>query len=234
MYLPPRCARSLAQLVPPRSPARCLAPEDTKQMPAALVTLQTAGPATPPLHGADEETEAQGPGASKRSGHLSGSQTFAFSTECHTTCDPVPGDEFQSGDCAPNHIQWSRFLNRDAHTPLRATDPKLTSSGPGERAREEKPAAGADPPLAAAPSPLSSQAVVSEECIPVDQFVEHLLPSLVSLASDPVPNVRVLLAKALRQTLLEKGTWATFPTSRIFVFIGRQLHPFSRELEQMM
>ncbi|XP_039720625.1 serine/threonine-protein phosphatase 4 regulatory subunit 1-like isoform X1 [Pteropus medius] len=49
------------------------------------------------------------------------------------------------------------------------------------------------------------QAVVSEECIPVDQFVEHLLPSLVSLASDPVPNVRVLLAKALRQTLLEKA-----------------------------
>lgn len=41
--------------------------------------------------------------------------------------------------------------------------------------------------------------------MPVDQFVEHLLPSLLSLASDPVPNVRVLLAKALRQTLLEKG-----------------------------
>ncbi|XP_030875284.1 serine/threonine-protein phosphatase 4 regulatory subunit 1-like [Leptonychotes weddellii] len=49
------------------------------------------------------------------------------------------------------------------------------------------------------------QAVVNEECIPVDQFVEHLLPSLLSLASDPVPNVRVLLAKALRQTLLEKA-----------------------------
>lgn len=49
------------------------------------------------------------------------------------------------------------------------------------------------------------QAVVREECIPVDQFVEHLLPSLLSLASDPVPNVRVLLAKALRQTLLDKA-----------------------------
>ncbi|KAK9404841.1 serine/threonine-protein phosphatase 4 regulatory subunit 1-like [Crotalus adamanteus] len=49
------------------------------------------------------------------------------------------------------------------------------------------------------------QAVVEEECLPVDQFVEHLLPSLLSLASDPVPNVRVLLAKALRQTLLEKA-----------------------------
>ncbi|XP_020025648.2 serine/threonine-protein phosphatase 4 regulatory subunit 1 isoform X2 [Castor canadensis] len=49
------------------------------------------------------------------------------------------------------------------------------------------------------------QAVVSEECVPVDQFVEHLLPSLLSLASDPVPNVRVLLAKALQRTLLQTG-----------------------------
>ncbi|XP_060086720.1 serine/threonine-protein phosphatase 4 regulatory subunit 1-like isoform X2 [Heteronotia binoei] len=49
------------------------------------------------------------------------------------------------------------------------------------------------------------QAVVEEECMPVNHFVEHLLPSLLSLASDPVPNVRVLLAKALKQTLLEKA-----------------------------
>ncbi|XP_021110821.1 serine/threonine-protein phosphatase 4 regulatory subunit 1-like isoform X7 [Heterocephalus glaber] len=49
------------------------------------------------------------------------------------------------------------------------------------------------------------QAVVSEECVPVDQFVEHLLPNLLSLKSDPVPNVRVLLAKALRQTLMAKA-----------------------------
>ncbi|XP_051044688.1 serine/threonine-protein phosphatase 4 regulatory subunit 1-like [Phodopus roborovskii] len=49
------------------------------------------------------------------------------------------------------------------------------------------------------------QAVVTEDSVPVDQFVEHLLPSLLSLAADPVPNVRVLLAKALRQTLLEKA-----------------------------
>ncbi|XP_077316356.1 serine/threonine-protein phosphatase 4 regulatory subunit 1-like [Lithobates pipiens] len=49
------------------------------------------------------------------------------------------------------------------------------------------------------------QAVVQEECMPAEQFVTHLLPSLLSLASDPVPNVRVLLAKALKQTLLEKA-----------------------------
>ncbi|PIN99465.1 hypothetical protein AB205_0030790 [Aquarana catesbeiana] len=48
-------------------------------------------------------------------------------------------------------------------------------------------------------------AVVQEECMPAEQFVTHLLPSLLSLASDPVPNVRVLLAKALKQTLLEKA-----------------------------
>lgn len=52
--------------------------------------------------------------------------------------------------------------------------------------------------------------------MPVDQFVEHLLPSLLSLASDPVPNVRVLLAKALRQTLLEKGV--------VLHFLGKIQH----------
>lgn len=69
---------------------------------------------------------------------------------------------------------------------------------------------------------LSPQAVVSDECIPVDQFVEHLLPSLLSLASDPVPNVRVLLAKALRQTLLEKGMWTVFLNLQILRFTREQ------------
>uniref|UniRef100_A0A8C5QVQ4 Putative WW-binding domain-containing protein n=1 Tax=Leptobrachium leishanense TaxID=445787 RepID=A0A8C5QVQ4_9ANUR len=49
------------------------------------------------------------------------------------------------------------------------------------------------------------QILVQEECIPADQFAPHLLPSLLSLASDPVPNVRVSLAKALKLTLLEKA-----------------------------
>ncbi|XP_048385064.1 serine/threonine-protein phosphatase 4 regulatory subunit 1-like isoform X2 [Stegostoma tigrinum] len=48
------------------------------------------------------------------------------------------------------------------------------------------------------------QAVLEDDCIPVEQFTEHLMPHLLQLASDPVPNVRVLLAKTLRQTLLEK------------------------------
>ncbi|XP_072425951.1 serine/threonine-protein phosphatase 4 regulatory subunit 1 isoform X1 [Chiloscyllium punctatum] len=48
------------------------------------------------------------------------------------------------------------------------------------------------------------QAVLEDDYIPVEQFTEHLMPHLLQLASDPVPNVRVLLAKTLRQTLLEK------------------------------
>lgn len=54
----------------------------------------------------------------------------------------------------------------------------------------------------------SLQAGVSEEAVPVGLFVEHLLPSLLSLVVDPVPHPRVLLAKTLWQTLLEKGVWA--------------------------
>uniref|UniRef100_A0A8C6T544 Putative WW-binding domain-containing protein n=1 Tax=Neogobius melanostomus TaxID=47308 RepID=A0A8C6T544_9GOBI len=49
------------------------------------------------------------------------------------------------------------------------------------------------------------QAIVEEECMPMDQFSQHLLPSLLSLSSDPVANVRVLVAKALRQSVMEKG-----------------------------
>jgi serine/threonine-protein phosphatase 4 regulatory subunit 1 len=39
----------------------------------------------------------------------------------------------------------------------------------------------------------------------MDQFAQHLLPSLLSLSSDSVANVRVLVAKALRQSVMEKG-----------------------------
>uniref|UniRef100_A0A8C9W6H0 Serine/threonine-protein phosphatase 4 regulatory subunit 1-like n=1 Tax=Scleropages formosus TaxID=113540 RepID=A0A8C9W6H0_SCLFO len=49
------------------------------------------------------------------------------------------------------------------------------------------------------------QAVVEEDCMPMDQFAQHLLPSLLSLSSDSVANVRVLVAKALRQSILEKA-----------------------------
>uniref|UniRef100_A0A3Q2UDW6 PP4R1 phosphatase n=1 Tax=Fundulus heteroclitus TaxID=8078 RepID=A0A3Q2UDW6_FUNHE len=44
------------------------------------------------------------------------------------------------------------------------------------------------------------KAVVEEDCMPMDQFSQHLLPSLLDLSSDPVANVRVLVAKALRQS----------------------------------
>ncbi|XP_064409639.1 serine/threonine-protein phosphatase 4 regulatory subunit 1 isoform X8 [Latimeria chalumnae] len=48
------------------------------------------------------------------------------------------------------------------------------------------------------------QAIIEDECIPMEQFAVHLMPHLLQLASDRVPNVRVLLAKTLRQSLIEK------------------------------
>ncbi|XP_071593257.1 serine/threonine-protein phosphatase 4 regulatory subunit 1 isoform X6 [Heliangelus exortis] len=48
------------------------------------------------------------------------------------------------------------------------------------------------------------QTISEDDCLPMDQFAVHLLPHLLLLASDRVPNVRVLLAKTLKQTLLEK------------------------------
>ncbi|MGH0139205.1 UNVERIFIED_CONTAM: hypothetical protein FKN15_068600 [Acipenser sinensis] len=48
------------------------------------------------------------------------------------------------------------------------------------------------------------QSVIEDDCVSMDLFAEHLLPPLLQLASDPVPNVRVLLAKTLRHSLLEK------------------------------
>ena len=54
----------------------------------------------------------------------------------------------------------------------------------------------------------------------MDQFAVHLMPHLLTLANDRVPNVRVLLAKTLRQTLLEKGRYMTH-SGKVFV-AGRQ------------
>ncbi len=53
------------------------------------------------------------------------------------------------------------------------------------------------------------KAVVEEDCMPMEHFSQHLLPSLLSLSSDPVANVRVLVAKALRQSVMEKGKMQT-------------------------
>ncbi|KAB0378331.1 hypothetical protein FD755_009909 [Muntiacus reevesi] len=51
--------------------------------------------------------------------------------------------------------------------------------------------------------------VIEDDCLPMDQFAVHLMPHLLTLANDRVPNVRVLLAKTLRQTLLEKEHFLT-------------------------
>uniref|UniRef100_A0AAR2IXQ4 Phosphatase 2A Regulatory Subunit A helical domain-containing protein n=1 Tax=Pygocentrus nattereri TaxID=42514 RepID=A0AAR2IXQ4_PYGNA len=62
------------------------------------------------------------------------------------------------------------------------------------------------------------QAIVEEDCMPMDQFAQHLLPCLLSLSSDPVPNVRVLVAKALRHSVLEKRkTFSTSPLVHLVI-----------------
>jgi serine/threonine-protein phosphatase 4 regulatory subunit 1 len=48
------------------------------------------------------------------------------------------------------------------------------------------------------------QTVIEDDCLPMDQFTIHLMPHLLTLVNDRVPNVRVLLAKTLRQFLLKK------------------------------
>nr|XP_036856960.1 serine/threonine-protein phosphatase 4 regulatory subunit 1 isoform X6 [Manis javanica] len=53
------------------------------------------------------------------------------------------------------------------------------------------------------------QTVIEDDCLPMDQFAVRLMPQLLTLANDRVPNVRVLLAKTLRQTLLEKDYFLT-------------------------
>lgn len=54
--------------------------------------------------------------------------------------------------------------------------------------------------------------------MPMDQFAQHLLPSLLSLSSDSVANVRVLVAKALRQSVMEKGglLWSFLLAARLY------------------
>uniref|UniRef100_A0AAY4BUW9 Serine/threonine-protein phosphatase 4 regulatory subunit 1 n=1 Tax=Denticeps clupeoides TaxID=299321 RepID=A0AAY4BUW9_9TELE len=48
------------------------------------------------------------------------------------------------------------------------------------------------------------QLVIEDVCLSLEHFSEHLLAPLLQLASDPVPNVRALLAKTIRQSLLER------------------------------
>uniref|UniRef100_A0A6Q2Y1L1 Serine/threonine-protein phosphatase 4 regulatory subunit 1 n=1 Tax=Esox lucius TaxID=8010 RepID=A0A6Q2Y1L1_ESOLU len=48
------------------------------------------------------------------------------------------------------------------------------------------------------------QLAIEDDCVSLEQFSEHLLAPLLQLASDPVANVRVLLAKTISQSLLER------------------------------
>ncbi|XP_073908754.1 serine/threonine-protein phosphatase 4 regulatory subunit 1-like [Castor canadensis] len=48
------------------------------------------------------------------------------------------------------------------------------------------------------------QTIIEDDCLPMDQFAVYLMPHLLTLVNDKIPNVRVLLAKTLRQILHEK------------------------------
>ena len=41
------------------------------------------------------------------------------------------------------------------------------------------------------------QAIIREEAVSPEEFSKDFLPNLLSLGNDPVPNVRITLAKAL-------------------------------------
>lgn len=64
----------------------------------------------------------------------------------------------------------------------------------------------------------------------MDQFAVHLMPHLLTLANDRVPNVRVLLAKTLRQTLLEKGGWCLSGEMRLWC--GGASYSWSAHMER--
>lgn len=50
-----------------------------------------------------------------------------------------------------------------------------------------------------------TQAIIDENAVPLDRFVSVVLPGLIALSQDSVPNVRISVAKVLSQSLMNKG-----------------------------
>lgn len=50
-----------------------------------------------------------------------------------------------------------------------------------------------------------AQAIIDEDAVPLDRFVSVVLPGLIALSQDSVPNVRISVAKVLSQSLMTKG-----------------------------
>lgn len=48
--------------------------------------------------------------------------------------------------------------------------------------------------------------VLADESIKMEQFAKELLPSVITLSMDKIPNVRLSVAKLLSQRLLHLGT----------------------------
>ena len=76
---------------------------------------------------------------------------------------------------------------------------------------------------------------LAEQCISSEVFVSECLPSLLALVSDKVPNIRLALARAVRETLANRGTfWCSLlplypsfsPVSSISLLLPLFLPPF--------
>lgn len=56
------------------------------------------------------------------------------------------------------------------------------------------------------------QKFIEEQSLDMDQFAMDFLPSLLDLSLDPIPNVRITLARTLAQSVMPLGKWTFFST----------------------
>lgn len=56
------------------------------------------------------------------------------------------------------------------------------------------------------------QNILEENALPPSVFAEYLLPALLALRNDPIPNVRLTLARVLAQRIIPLGEWGIADT----------------------
>ena len=50
-------------------------------------------------------------------------------------------------------------------------------------------------------------AILEDEALPLDMFSKILLPSLLNISHDPVPNVRLLLSQVMSGQIIPRGVY---------------------------
>lgn len=48
-------------------------------------------------------------------------------------------------------------------------------------------------------------AVLEEQSLPLDMFSKHLLPCMLNISHDPVPNVRLTLSRVMSGQIIPRG-----------------------------